>query len=66
MKPDDQTKLSREELYDLEWSKPLTTLAKEHGISDNGLRKICKKLPKAGHWLKLEHGKPIVVEKLKP
>lgn len=36
-------KISRKELYDLVWSKPMSTLAKEYLISDNGLRKICKK-----------------------
>ena len=54
--------LTRKELYELVWSKPFTTLAKEYNYSDNGLRKICKKhnipTPNAGHWAKLRHGKP--------
>ncbi len=53
-------KLTRQELYDLVWSKPMTTLAKEFNLSDNGLRKICKKndipLPNAGHWAKVQSG----------
>ena len=36
--------LTRKELYDLVWSKPLTTLSKEFAISDVGLRKICIKI----------------------
>lgn len=61
-------KLSRKQLYDLVWSKPMTQLAKEFSLSDNGLRKICVKydipLPKAGHWQKVLHGKNIQQEKL--
>ena len=61
--------LSRKHLYDLVWSKPMTQLAKEFGLSDNGLRKICKKydipMPKMGHWQKVEYGKKISIEKLK-
>jgi hypothetical protein len=45
---------TRESLYELVWSKPLTSIAKEYNVSDNGIRKICKKyeipLPKLGHW----------------
>ncbi|EDP97372.1 hypothetical protein U8527_03435 [Kordia algicida OT-1] len=58
-------KLTRKQLYDLVWSKPLTKLAKEYAISDTGLRKICKKhnipLPKLGHWQKLQYGKKVVI-----
>lgn len=53
-------KFTRQELYDLVWSKPMTTLAKEFNLSDNGLRKICRKndipLPNAGHWAKVQFG----------
>ncbi len=53
-------KLTREELYNLVWENPLTKLAPQYGLSDNGLRKICLRhkipLPKAGHWAKLLHG----------
>ena len=60
------TTLTRKELYDLVWSKPLTHIAKEFGLSDNGVRKVCKKhnipLPKAGHWSKLKHGKKVEIK----
>ena len=59
---------SRKELYELVWSKPLSTLAKEFLISDNGLRKICKKhnipLPKIGHWQKVLYGKRLRIIQL--
>ena len=65
-----QTQLTRKELYDLVWSKPLIQLAKIYNISDNGLRKICKKyeipLPKMGHWQKIQFGKKVTIEKLVP
>jgi hypothetical protein len=54
---------SRQELYDLIWSTPMTTVAKQFDISDSGLRKICIRmeipLPKAGHWQKLRAGKKV-------
>ncbi len=60
---DESVKISRQELYNLVWSKPMTTLAKEYNISDNGLRKICKKinipLPELGHWQKMQYGKKV-------
>lgn len=62
---DGSIKISRQELYDLVWSKPMTTLAKEYNISDNGLRKICKKLniplPELGHWQKIQYGKKVKI-----
>ena len=52
---------SRIELYELVWSKPMTHLAKELGLSDVGLRKICVKygipLPLRGYWSRLQFGK---------
>lgn len=56
--------MTREELYNLVWSKPMTHLAKEFGISDVAIRKHCKKLdiatPYLGYWAKLEHGKRVI------
>ena len=46
--------LDRTQLYEQVWSKPMIKLAAEYGLSDNGVRKICKKLniplPKSGYW----------------
>src|SRR5205085_184046 len=36
--------LAREQLYELVWRKPVSTLAREFGISDVALAKWCKKL----------------------
>ena len=53
-------RLTRQELYDQVWSNPLRQLAKEYGLSDVGLAKICRRnnvpLPPAGHWVKVAHG----------
>ena len=55
--------VQRQELYDQVWSQPMTTLAKEYGISDVALAKICKKLnvpyPWRGYWRRKETGKAV-------
>jgi len=52
--------LSRKDLYELIWSMPATKLAKELGISDVGLGKICRRMeipkPALGYWRKVEVG----------
>lgn len=57
------TILTRRELYDLVWSKPMATLAGEFGLSDVGLAKICERHrvphPPRGYWAKLAAGKPV-------
>jgi AcrR family transcriptional regulator len=55
--------LTRQQLYELVWTKPLTGLAADFGISRNGLAKICDRLmiPYAGrgYWAKAQgHGAP--------
>ena len=49
---------NREELYEQVWSEPMIKLAPKYDLSDNGLRKICKKLnvplPPQGYWVKLQ------------
>lgn len=55
--------MKRMELYDLVWSKPMIHLAREFGLSDVGLRKICRNhdipTPPLGYWAKLAHGKQV-------
>ncbi len=52
--------LSREALYIKVWETPTVKLAKEFGISDVAISKMCKKLeipkPPPGYWRKLETG----------
>ncbi len=65
---DEPVKLTRKQLYELVWSKPILQLAKEFNLSDVGLAKICKRYniprPERGYWAKLEHGKPVKKELL--
>ena len=46
--------------YQEVWSTPLTQLCAKYGLSDNGLRKICRRLnvpvPPRGYWAKVEAG----------
>lgn len=57
------TQVSRQTLYDQVWSTPMARLAKEYGISDVALAKICKKLkvpyPGRGYWRRKETGKAV-------
>ena len=49
--------ISREALYELVWSKPMTHVAKDLGISDVMLGKMCKEQlvpkPPRGYWVNL-------------
>jgi len=53
-------KLTRHQLHALVWEKPTTRLAKDFGLSDVGLAKICRKhgipLPERGYWAKVDAG----------
>lgn len=61
----EKVEVTRQELYNLVWSKPMIKLALEYNLSDNGLRKICKKheipLPQLGHWQKIQYNKKVKV-----
>ena len=52
----------REQLYEEIWSVPILQLAKQYGLSDVGLAKICTKMkiprPPRGYWAKRSYGQP--------
>ena len=52
--------VSREDLYELAWSKPLRELAKDFGISEVALAKRCRWLaipvPGRGYWARVDAG----------
>lgn len=54
---------TRQELYDLVWSEPMSKLAQRLGVSDVGLAKACRRAdipaPGLGNWAKLRHGKKV-------
>ncbi len=58
-----QIKINRVDLYKKVWSSPMRKLAKEFGMSDRGLSKLCKRhnipVPGLGYWAKLEFNKPV-------
>ncbi len=60
--------LSRQELYDLIWSTPFSTLTKRYSITHHKLKNTCQKmaipLPRQGHWEKLKYNKPVEIIKL--
>ncbi|WP_054529065.1 hypothetical protein [Erythrobacter sp. SG61-1L] len=61
---------TREEFCALVWSKPMTYLAKEFGLSDVALHKVCRKhaipTPPAGWWAKKAAGKRVAITPLPP
>ena len=60
----------RTKLYDEVWEKPTVQLAKEYGISDVGLGKVCRQLnipkPSRGYWRRKEMGHTVVRQPLPP
>lgn len=56
-------RFTRQEFYNLVWSKPITHVAKDFGLSDVAIHKICKKHdipnPPLGYWAKKANGKPV-------
>src|SRR5262245_57219165 len=59
-KSKDPTSISREDLYKLVWSHPITKLADRFGVSDVAIAKACRKhdipLPGLGYWAKVAAG----------
>lgn len=53
----------REALYNEVWTDPVITVAKRYNMSDNGLRKHCKKLgiplPPLGYWARIAAGQKV-------
>lgn len=67
-----QASLTRQQLYDLVWATPISSLAKQFGLSDKGLSKKCIKhkipTPPLGYWAKVKNGKnthKVLLPKLK-
>ena len=62
--------LTRKELYELIWSKPMTKVAQDFGVSDVWISKICKEAdiprPPVGYWQKLDAGKKPTKKALPP
>ncbi|MBE8990813.1 hypothetical protein IQ275_27380 [Nostoc sp. LEGE 12450] len=52
---------SKEDLQKLVWTKPITHLAKDFGVSDKAIEKWCKayeiEKPSRGYWAKKQYSK---------
>lgn len=61
---------TREAFHALIWSRPMTHLGKEFGLSDVALHKICRKhgipVPPRGWWARKASGRAVRVRKLPP
>ena len=57
-----EQELTRRAMYDLVWSRPMTKVAEDLGISDVALKKICDRhrvpTPSRGYWAKKAAGRP--------
>jgi hypothetical protein len=55
--------LNRKALYDLVWSQPMSTIAKDYGLSDRGMAKLCDRnsipVPPRGYWAKKAAGQKV-------
>ncbi|HVA28176.1 MAG TPA: hypothetical protein VNF68_08355, partial [Candidatus Baltobacteraceae bacterium] len=55
--------VTRHDLYDLIWTRPMWKVAPEFGLSGRGLAKLCWRhgipVPERGYWAKLAHGKRV-------
>lgn len=61
-------KVTRSALYARVWQTPISRLAPELGLSDNGLRKLCLRhdipVPARGHWARAAAGQAVKAAKL--
>jgi hypothetical protein len=62
--------ITRNELYEAVWNRPIVQVAREYGISDVALKKICRKMaiptPERGYWRRKERGYKVVTARLRP
>jgi hypothetical protein len=56
-------RLSRAQLHELVWSRPMTEIARQFGVRDQHIARACDGAdiarPSAGYWQKVEHGKSV-------
>jgi hypothetical protein len=63
MAPKDHLRLTREELYNVAWAKPMTEVAQDFQISDRAMAKMCARkqvpVPPRGYWAKKNAGQSV-------
>ncbi|WP_159097907.1 hypothetical protein [Aminobacter sp. MSH1] len=56
-------RLSRAQLHELVWSKPMTEIARQFGVRNQHIARACDDAdiarPPAGYWQKIGHGKVV-------
>ncbi|WP_027950980.1 hypothetical protein [Haliea salexigens] len=61
--------MTRQELFDLVWSQPVTRVAESLGVSDVAVKNHCRKhhipTPSRGYWAKLKSGKKVSKPRLR-
>lgn len=64
----EKTLFTRQELYNLVWTEPISRLSEKLNIKDSTLRKICHNsnipLPDASYWGKFKFNKPVIKKEL--
>lgn len=55
--------LTREQLYEIVWTTPVSKLVEKYALSRDGIKALCKKheipIPINGYWSKLKFNKPV-------
>lgn len=63
-------RITREQLYESVWAEPRSKLAKQMGVSDVWLGKVCREAriptPQPGYWARIAAGKSVVKPALPP
>lgn len=56
-------RMSRKQLHELVWSKPMTEIARVHGVRDQHVAQACDAYdiarPPTGYWQRLQYGKSV-------
>jgi hypothetical protein len=68
--PYERVTYRRSELYERVWERPVTEVAKDYGVSNVRLAKVCKRLgvplPGRGYWARIAAGQKLPRPKLAP
>jgi hypothetical protein len=66
----EDVKFTRQELYDLVWSEPISSLLKKYKNVDGGVKQACRNLniplPNIGYWAMVQYGKRAVARRPLP
>lgn len=53
--------LTRQELYELVWTEPISSITSKYQVTEHFIHKVCREMlipmPGQGHWVKIRYGK---------